>query len=58
MEIEKAKIRDLRILVATHKQDEVIELLLDEIDRLTQIINTFEHHVQSMNKIKSECKIK
>ena len=58
MEIEKAKIRDLRILVATRKQDEVIELLLDEIDRLTQIINTFEHHVQSMNKIKSECKIK
>lgn len=58
MEIEKAKMRNLRILVETHKQEEVIALLLDEINRLTQIIKTFEHHVQSMNKIESECKIK
>ena len=58
MEIVKAKMRNLRILVETHKQEEVIALLLDEINRLTQIIKTFEHHVQSMNKIESECKIK
>ena len=58
MEIEKAKIRDLYLLVENYKQDEVIEILLNEINRLTQIIKTFEHHVQSMNKIESECKIK
>jgi len=58
MQIEKAQIKDLYLLVETHKQDEVIGLLLEEINRLTQIIKRFEHHVESMNKIESECKIK